>query len=146
MRTRSLLAATLLAATTIATSAYAEEPNYTRGTVWEISGIYVKPGQFNNYVDYLATTWKKSNEMAVKDGMAVSYHVYQVNNPRAGEPNMFLAIEYKDYVPIAQREAFQKKMDAAMSTDERKQDKAYGDREVMRSFVSSMQMEELKLK
>jgi hypothetical protein len=78
--------------------------------------------------------------------MAVSYHVYQVNNPRAGEPNLFLAIEYKDHTPIAQREAFQKKMDAAMKTDDRKQDKAFGDRESMRSLVSSMQMEELKLK
>lgn len=146
MNIRNLLAAALLLAATMTVPAIAQESSYTRGTVWVVDGIDVKPGQFNNYMDYLAGVWKQSNDMAIKEGLAVSYHVFSVNNARAGEPNLFLAVEYKDYTPIAVQEAFQKKMNGMMKTDERKQDKGFSDRESMRSLVSSMQMEELKLK
>ena len=143
---RMLAAAAIAAAVSFIPAAHAQDSNYTPGTVWQISAIDVKPGQFENYMDYLATTWKKMQDYAVKEGMAVSYHVYRVNNPRNGEPDLYLSIESKDYVSTAQREAFRNKLDSMMNSDTRKMDKAFGDREAMRTAVGSMEMQELILK
>ena len=36
------------------TPAFAQDSNYTPGTVWEYSNVQLKPGQFERYVDWLA--------------------------------------------------------------------------------------------
>jgi hypothetical protein len=147
MRIRTALSAAVLAATVLVTpAALAQESSYTFGTVWEVSGIDVKPGQLENYMDYLAGAWKKTQEFAKKEGWVVSYRVFQVNQPRAGEPDLFLAIEYKDYATTAQKLEFQKELEEHMREDSRAMDKSFGEREAMRSVTSNMEMQELKLK
>lgn len=147
MRTRRLFAsAALTAALFVAPVVVAQESAYTPGTIWEVSGVDVKPGQFENYMDYLAGTWKKMQEFGIKEGWVVSYRVFAVSNPRAGEPDLYLAVEFKDYATQAQRLDFQKKMQAHMASDSRRMDKAFGDRETMRSSTGSMEMVEMKLK
>lgn len=128
------------------TVALAQTSSYTPGTVWNFSSIQIEPGQFENYMDFLATTWKKSNEFGKKEGNVVSYHVFQVNNPRHGEPDLILAIESKDYLTNAEQLAIQKKYEAYMAMDQRKMDTASGERKVMRKLVGSMELQELKLK
>jgi len=124
----------------------AQDSSYTPGTVWEFSNIQVEPGQFEKYVDYLAGTWRKLNELGKKEGMVVSYHVFSVNSPRNGEPDLILAVEYKDYYTSAQRMAFQKKMEAMMQQDAHKMDAASGERKVMRKLTGNMELQELMLK
>jgi hypothetical protein len=125
---------------------FAQASSYTPGTVWNFSNIQIEPGQFESYMDFLATTWKKSNEFGKKEGNLVSYHVFQVNNPRNGEPDLILAIESKDYLSNAEQLALQKKYEAFMAMDQRKMDTASGERKVMRKLVGSMELQELKLK
>jgi hypothetical protein len=76
----------------------------------------------------------------------VSYHVFQVNNPRNGEPDLILAVESKDYLSNAEQLALQKKYEAFMAMDQRKMDTASGERKVMRKLVGNMELQELKLK
>jgi hypothetical protein len=97
-------------------------------------------------MDFLAKTWKKSNEFGMKEGTVVSYHVFSVNNPREGEPDLILAIEAKDYLSTADQLALQKKFEAFMAMDQRKMDQAGGERKVMRKLAGSMELQELKLK
>jgi hypothetical protein len=130
----------------IGESAFAQASSYTPGTVWNFSNIQIEPGQFENYMDFLATTWKKSNEFGKKEGNVVSYHVFQVNNPRNGEPDLILAIESKDYLTNAEQLALQKKFEAFMAMDQRKMQTAGGERKVMRKLVGSMELQELNLK
>ena len=130
----------------ICASAFAQSSSYTPGTVWNFSNIQIEPGQFENYMDFLATTWKKSNEFGKKEGNVVSYHVFQVNNPRNGEPDLILAIESKDYLTNAEQLALQKKFEAFMAMDQRKMDTAGGERKVMRKLVGNMELQELNLK
>ena len=147
MRSKTILAAIAIAtAVSFGSSALAQESSYTRGNVLEVSGIVIKDGQFENYLDYLASTWKKVQELGVKEGMVVSYRVWQVNDARAGEPNLYLAVEYKDYRGTAQQDAFQKKVDSLLKMDQRGMDKASGDRGAMRTLSGQMEMQELKLK
>lgn len=130
----------------LAPAAQAADSSYTEGTVWEISHIQTEPGQFENYMDWLNGPWKKMQEIGKKEGYLVSYHVMAVNNPRQGEPDLILAIEYKDYYSTAQRREFQKKMEAAMAADARKMDSESGERKAMRKVLGSMELQELKLK
>ncbi len=129
-----------------ATPSIAQNSSYTPGTVWNFSSIQIEPGQFENYMDFLANNWKKSNEFGMREGNVVSYHVLQVNNPRKGEPDLILAIETKDYLNNAEQLALQKKYEAFMAMDTRKMDTAGGERKVMRKLAGSMELQELKLK
>ena len=130
----------------VGTSAFAQASSYTPGTVWNFTNIQIEPGQFENYMDFLATTWKKSNEFGKKEGNIVSYHVFQVNNPRHGEPDLILAVESKDYLTNAEQLAIQKKYEAFVAMDQRKLDTTSGERKVMRKLIGNMELQELKLK
>ena len=136
-------AAALLA---LGTAAFAQDSSYTPGNVWTFSYIKIEPGQFENYMDFLSKTWKKGNDYSVKEGDIVSYHVLQVNNARAGEPDLILAIEAKDYLTNAQQLALQKKFEKFMASDTRKMEESSGERKVMRKLDGGMELQELKLK
>ena len=146
MKMKSLFVGAAMMAAMMATPAMAQESSYRPGTVWEASRIDVLPGQFENYMDYLATTWKKINELGKAEGVVVEYHVLSTNNARAGEPNLILIIEYKDYQTTAQQEAMQKKVNAALAQDNRKAAAAGGERTKMRELMGSTEYQELILK
>jgi len=131
--------AAMMVAAALATPAMAQESSYKPGTVWEANRIDVLPGQFENYMDWLAGQWKKIQEMGKSEGIVVEYHVLAANNPRAGEPDLILIIEYKDYQTTAQQEAFNKKVNAMLASDDRKQTVASGERGKMREQLGSTQ-------
>ena len=140
----SLIAVVACAATVAPVAA--QDVSFTPGTVWNFSYIAVEPGQMQNYLDYLAGDWKKLNEFGKKEGYVVSYHVLSVNNARNGEPDLVLAVEYKDYYSTAQQLAQQKRLDAFLSSDPRKMETQSGERKSMRKGVGSMELQELVLK
>lgn len=138
----------IIAAALLATpaTAIAQESSYSPGTVWESSYIKVLPGQFENYMDYLATTWKKVQELGKKEGAVVSYHVLSTNNARQGEPDLILITEYRDYRTTAQQEALRKKVNALLAQDDRSATAASAARGPMRELLGSREYQELKLK
>lgn len=146
MKIKSLFVGGAMMAAMMASPAMAQESSYRPGTVWEASRINVLPGQFENYMDYLATTWKKNQEMAKAEGILLEYHVLATNNARQGEPDLILIVEYKDYQTTAQQEAFSKKVNAALAQDRRKADAAGGERTKMRELMGSTEYQELILK
>ena len=138
--------AALITAVLVALPALAQESSYKPGTVWNFSYIKLEPGQGERYMDFLATQWKKQNEFGKKEGYLVSYHVFSVNNPRAGEPDLILAIEYRDYFPVAEQLAQQKKFEAFLSSDTRKMEKESSERGSARKLMGGMEVQELVLK
>ncbi|MCJ8157240.1 hypothetical protein [Sphingomonas sp. LaA6.9] len=145
MKTFVAGAAMLIAAAQV-TPALAQESSYKPGTVWEVGRIDVLPGQFENYMDWLATSWKKIQELGKTEGVVVNYHVLATNNPRAGEPDLVLVVEYKDYQTTAQQEAMRKKVNALLSQDDRQAVAASGERGKMREQLGSTEYQELILK
>jgi len=127
-------------------AAFAQESSYTPGTVWTFSYIQTEPGQYEKYLDWLNGNWRKVNELQKKEGVLVSYHVFSVNNPRNGEPDLVLAMEFKDYIPTAQQLELQKKVEAMLASDAHKEDAASGERKSLRKLMGSMELQELKLK
>ncbi len=146
-RMKSLMAgAALMIAAALPTSAIAQESSYKPGTVWDVSRIDVLPGQFENYLDYLATSWKKIQEFGKAEGVIVNYHVLSTNNPRHGEADLILVVEYKDYMTTAQQESMQKKVNALLSQDNRQANAAGAARTKMRESLGSTEYQELVLK
>lgn len=136
----------MLAAATLTTPAMAQESSYKPGTVWEIGRIDVLPGQFENYMDWLASTWKRIQELGKAEGIVVDYHVLATNNARAGEPDLILVVEYKDYQTTAQQEAMRKKVNAMLSLTDRSAGAANAERGKMREAIGSAEYQELVLK
>ncbi len=143
---KSLFTGAALTVAMLATSVMAQEVSYKPGSVWEANRIDVLPGQFENYMDYLSTTWKKNQELAKAEGIVLDYQVLAVNNARQGEPDLILLVEYKDYQTTAQQEAFRKKVNAMMAMDDRTQDVSSGERGKMREQMGSTEYQELVLK
>ena len=130
----------------LGSAAQAQSSSYTPGTVWTFTNVQIEPGQFESYMDFLDHEYKKSNDFGVKEGYIVSYHVFSVNNTRAGEPDVILAVESKDYLTNAQQLEMQKRYEAFMAKDNRKMTAESGERKVMRKITGSMELQELKLK
>ena len=140
------IAAALLGTVAMAAPSMAQEASYKPGSVWTAGRIHVLPGQFDNYMDWLAGDWKRMREFGKKEGVELSYHVMQVNNPRKDEANLILLIEMKDYMTTAQQEAFNKKLNAFLASDDRKQGAASAVRGAMRETWGSTEFQELVLK
>ncbi len=140
------IAAALFSTVALAAPAMAQDSSYKGGSVWESTRIKILPGQFENYMDYLATTWKKNQEFAKAEGIVLNYHILSANNRRNDEPHLVLIVEYKDYQTTAQQEAFSKKVNAMMAMDNRKQATANGVRGAMREQMGSTEYQELVLK
>jgi len=84
--------------------------------------------------------------MGKREGYVVSYHVLSVNNPRADEHDLILAVESKDYYSKAEQLAQQKKVEALLAADQRKMEAQSLDRSPMRKFAGGMELQELVLK
>ena len=137
-------AAVMLAA--MATPALAQESSYKPGSVWEVSRIKVLPGQFENYMDWLATSWKKIQEAGKAEGVVLNYHVLATIDRRADEPHLVLVVEYKDYMTTAQQESMRKKVNALLAQTDRQAATANGERGRMREQLGGTQYQELVLK
>ena len=80
----------------VVTHAQTPDRTYDNGTVWRVTAVETKPGQFRDYMKYLSTTWRASMEAQKKAGDVISYKVLSVDSPRDHEPNLFLMVEYKN--------------------------------------------------
>ena len=117
--------------------------SYHPGTVWVASRIDVHDGQFENYLDYLSGQWRQIQELGRRERIVVDYHVLATNNPRQGEPDIVLIVEYRDYQTTAQQEAFQRLVERTLSQGPRAQDTASGARGSMRDLMGSVEYQEL---
>ncbi len=142
----ALKMSTAAALLVLGATSHAQSSSYTPTSVWTFTNVQVEPGQFENYMDFLDKEYKKTNDFGIKEGYILSYHVFQVNSARNGEPDLILAVESKDYLTNAQQLDIQKKYEAFMAKDNRKMTTESGDRKAMRKFLGSMELQELKLK
>ena len=99
--TRSVgAAAALLVLSATATIACADGRNWTDGPIINVSAIRTVDGHFDDYMKWLATSWKKQEEAAKKAGLISSYRVYVVEARAPTDPDLYLVVEYKNWAAL----------------------------------------------
>lgn len=80
----------------MASPASSDKRGYTDGPVTEVAYVRVEYGHFEEYVDWLNSTWKPVMEGAKKAGLIVDYKVCRASPKSPDQPNIFLMITYKN--------------------------------------------------
>jgi hypothetical protein len=69
---------------------------YADGPVIELDYLRVEYGHFEEYIDWLTSTWKPTMEAAKKAGLIIDYKAVRATPKTPDQPNIFLMITYKN--------------------------------------------------
>jgi hypothetical protein len=139
-------AAALLALTTVTTTAYADGRDWNDGPVINVASIRTVDGHFNDYMHWLATTYKKTQEAAKKAGLITSYRVIVVEARGPNDPDILLVTEFKNWAAL---DGFGHKADAISAEIEgsvSKADQTEVERAKIRTVLGSRTEQEALLK
>lgn len=144
---KSFVALAFVSAAMFATSAMAEDARpYDNGPVWDFSMVLTKPGHFNDYLKFVDTTWKAEQEAQKAKGQVLAYKVFSTVDPRDGEADLVLAVEYKNMAvfdtSLDEQDAMTKKLFGSLPAAS----KADMDRESIRTLKGDVLTRELILK
>jgi hypothetical protein len=94
---KTIILSMCLAASSLALSARAQDERaYTEGAVTEVDYIQVEYGHFEEYIDWLNSTWKPTMEATKKAGLIIDYKVFRLTPKSPDQPNIILSITYKN--------------------------------------------------
>jgi len=105
---KTIILSMCLAASSLSLNARAQDVNagakderqYTDGPVTEVDYIGVEYGHFEEYIDWLNSTWKPTMEATKKAGLIIDYKVFSANPKSPDQPNIFLMITYKNMAAL----------------------------------------------
>jgi hypothetical protein len=99
--TRAICAAgALLSLNALATMAYADGRDYNDGPVQNVSFIRTVDGHFDDYMHWLATTYKQEQEAAKAAGLITRYEVLVAQPRTPQDPDIILVVEYKNWAAL----------------------------------------------
>src|SRR6202140_4966624 len=84
----------------ISLAAFADEHPFTEGTVVQVSAIRTEYGKFDEYLKFLDTTWKASQEAAKKAGYITGYKVISVQPRGENDPDIYLVLYFKNWAAL----------------------------------------------
>jgi hypothetical protein len=86
-----------LAAFSLSLNAHAQDVRrYSEGPVTEVDYIQVEYGHFEEYIDWLNSTWKPTMEATKKAGLIIDYKVFSLTPKSPDQPNISLCITFKN--------------------------------------------------
>lgn len=118
---------------------------YTEGPVVEVSYIRSKPGKFDDYMKFLATTYRTLMEANKKAGLIQDYGVYSATPRSPQDPDLLLTTTYANMAALdrsEESEALAVKTIGSMAS----QTQAAIDREALREVLGSELVRKLNLK
>ena len=111
-----------------------------------VAAVQTVAGKFDEYMKYLDTTWKQSQEAAKKAGNIVSYQVLQVEPRTENDADLYLVTTYKDWAALdgalAKGDAIVKQVEGSVATS----NQGVVDRNKIRRLIGSATMQVLNLK
>ena len=94
---KTIILSMCLAASSLSLNARAQDERaYTEGPVTEVDYIQVEYGHFEEYIDWLNSTWKPTMEATKKAGLIIDYKVFRLTPKSPDQPNIILWITYKN--------------------------------------------------
>ena len=73
-----------------------DERQYAEGPVTLVQEIAVEYGHFEDYIDWLNSTWKPTMEAFKKAGLIIDYKVFRLTPKSPDQPNISLWITFKN--------------------------------------------------
>src|SRR5260370_12222143 len=99
--TKTITLSMCLAASSLSLNASAQdERKYSEGPVTLVQEIGVEYGHFEEYIDWLNSTWKPTMEATKKAGIIIDYKVFVSTPPSPYHPDHILFITYKNLPPL----------------------------------------------
>jgi hypothetical protein len=143
---KTIILSMCLAASSLSLNARAQDERaYTEGPVSEVDYIGVEYGHFEEYIDWLNSTWKPTMEATKKAGLIIDYKVFRLTPKSPDLPNIILWITYKNMAALdkgVEQEAVAKKVIGSIEV----QNKARVGRNEYRKVLGSEYIRELILK
>ena len=98
---KTIILSMCLAASSLSLSARAQDERaYAEGPVTEVDYIHVEYGHFEEYIDWLNSTWKPTMEATKKAGLIIDYKVFRLTPKSPDQPNIYLWITYKNMAAL----------------------------------------------
>jgi hypothetical protein len=130
----------------LATVAYADGRDYNDGPVQNVTFIRTVDGHFDEYMHWLATTYKKQQEAAKAAGLITRYEVLvgQPHNPQ--DADIILITEYKNWAALDHLGSKLDQISAKVEGSVDVANKSQADRAKIRTVLGSdnVQVAELK--
>jgi hypothetical protein len=81
-------------------AAVADDHPFTEGPVVNVSAIRTEYGKFDEYMKFLDTTWKATQEAAKKAGYITSYKVISVEPRGENDADIYLVVYFKNWAAL----------------------------------------------
>ena len=101
VRLAAFAAASLLFTAPLAVQAQSAIPTDPAEYV-EVSMISVEDGHGLDYANHLAGQWRKGQDYAVQQGWITGYEILTNENPREGEPDVYLLTRFTSFADPAE--------------------------------------------
>ena len=141
---RAWCAVALLA---LAGVAVAQERPYVEGPVTVVTSVKVMDGQYENYMKFLANTWRRTMDASKEAGVVVSYRVFDASPRHEDDADVYLVTTYPN---MATLDGMNEKMDPIMAKvmkqNVAQREEASGKRTVMRTILGSEMLREVMFK
>ncbi len=138
--------AVLVAASMLTTSVYADGRDWNDGPVINVASIRTVDGHFDDYMHWLATTFKKQQEAAKKAGLITSYRVIVIEPRGPNEPDILLVTEYKNWAALDQLGGKLDQISTQVEGSAEAAAKSEADRAKIRTVLGSRTQQEALLK
>ncbi|MFI4879223.1 MAG: hypothetical protein ACHQD6_02020 [Steroidobacterales bacterium] len=139
-------AAALLALSALTPVAYADGRDYNDGPVVNVAAIRTAGGHFDEYMHWLATTYKKLMEAQKKAGLITSYRVMVVEPRGPHDPDIYLITEFKNWAALDGLGHKADAVTAEIAGSLEQADHAQAEREKIRTVLGSQTMQVAELK
>lgn len=125
----------------------AQERPYKDGPVLMVTSVKVMDGQYENYMKFLANTWRASMEASKAAGVVLEYGVYNASPRRLEDADLYLVTTYPN---MAMLDGLTEKMDPIMAKATKlniaQREEAAGKRTSMRTILGSEMLRGVEFK
>jgi len=80
--------------------AFADDHAFTEGPIVQVSAIRTEYGKFDDYMKFLDTTWKATQEASKKAGYSTGYKVVTVQPRGENDPDIYLVVYFKNWAAL----------------------------------------------
>jgi hypothetical protein len=136
----------LISCASVGLSVAADELPYKQGPVTVVSSIKIKEGKFFDYWKFLNSAWRQENEEAKKQGLVLSYTIYQASPKTPADPDLYLVITYPNMAVFDTIDEKMAVIDKKIWGSLQEAAKTDADRESIRTVLGSEMIRELDFK